>query len=81
MYGDEFTAYIVGLGFASNKATMISYMVPFDLMVRDIEMVTGRRVVEPVWEGDPRGTTPDSAWTCTQKPSSAQSKESYKPAR
>jgi hypothetical protein len=38
---------VIGLGFAGNHASLASYMIPMDLVVEDIERVTGGRVVEP----------------------------------
>ncbi|KAJ4286490.1 hypothetical protein N0V90_013190 [Kalmusia sp. IMI 367209] len=43
---------IVGLGFAANDANLASYMEPFDLVVKDIEDVTGGKVVEPRYAGN-----------------------------
>jgi hypothetical protein len=43
----NFKATIVGLLYASNEYTRVSYMIPFDLVVRDIEHVTGQTVVQP----------------------------------
>lgn len=40
-------AYIVGLGFAASDYAFISYMMPMDLIVKDIEEVTHLKVVEP----------------------------------
>ncbi|PSN70762.1 hypothetical protein BS50DRAFT_584352 [Corynespora cassiicola Philippines] len=42
---------IVGLGFSGNKSTLASYMMPFDLLVEDIEEVTGGRVIQPYFAG------------------------------
>ena len=56
-YGDPLTAYMVGLAFASNQASMVSYMTPFDLLVKDIKLVTGQRMVEPAWAREAPGTT------------------------
>lgn len=44
-------AIIVGTGFASDGSTMLSYMVPIDRGVRDIERVTGAKVITPVFDG------------------------------
>jgi hypothetical protein len=38
---------IIGLGFAGNEACLASYMIPMDLVVEDIERVTGGKVIEP----------------------------------
>jgi hypothetical protein len=49
-------ATIVGLLYASNEHTHVSYMIPFDLVVRDIEYVTGQTVVQPEFvDYDTRG--------------------------
>ncbi|KAI1560131.1 hypothetical protein PtrEW7m1_011665 [Pyrenophora tritici-repentis] len=49
-------ATIVGLLYASNEHTHVSYMIPFDLVVRDIEHVTGQTVVQPEFvDYDTRG--------------------------
>ncbi|KAF3035409.1 hypothetical protein E8E12_001806 [Didymella heteroderae] len=40
-------ASVVGLGFCANNATNVSYMTPFDLLVKDIENVTGAIIIEP----------------------------------
>ena len=40
-------AYIAGLGFAAFDHAFISYMMPMDVIVKDIEKVTGLEVVEP----------------------------------
>jgi len=40
-------ATLVGLLYASNEYTRVSYMIPFDLVVQDIEYVTGQKVVQP----------------------------------
>jgi hypothetical protein len=45
-------APIVGLGFAGNDATLASYMMPIDLILKDIESVTGSKVVEPLYAGE-----------------------------
>jgi hypothetical protein len=44
-------AIIVGLGFASCLRTVVSYMIPFDLVVRDMELRTGKTVVRPKYLG------------------------------
>ncbi|KAF2654353.1 hypothetical protein K491DRAFT_717172 [Lophiostoma macrostomum CBS 122681] len=38
---------IIGLSFAANNATYASYMMPMDLIVENIEAVTGGKVIEP----------------------------------
>ncbi|KAF2113620.1 hypothetical protein BDV96DRAFT_601106 [Lophiotrema nucula] len=38
---------IVGLGFAANDDSYASYMIPMDLVIEDIERVTGAKVIEP----------------------------------
>ncbi|KAH8730967.1 hypothetical protein GQ44DRAFT_823101 [Phaeosphaeriaceae sp. PMI808] len=43
---------IVGLGFAANDNTHASYMMPMDLVVEDIERVTGGKVEEPSYGGE-----------------------------
>ncbi|CAE7020408.1 hypothetical protein PTTW11_03059 [Pyrenophora teres f. teres] len=49
-------ATIVGLLYASNEYTHVSYMIPFDFVVRDIEHVTGQTVVQPEFvDYDTRG--------------------------
>jgi hypothetical protein len=49
-------ATIVGLLYASNEHTHVSYMIPFDLVVRDIEHVTSQTVVQPEFvDYDTRG--------------------------
>ena len=40
-------ATVVGLLYAFNEHTRVSYMIPFDLVVRDIELVTGQKVSKP----------------------------------
>jgi hypothetical protein len=42
---------IVGLGFAGNDCSCASYMLPMDLVVKDIEEVTGGKVIEPRYAG------------------------------
>ncbi|PSN71736.1 hypothetical protein BS50DRAFT_629873 [Corynespora cassiicola Philippines] len=49
-------ATIVGLGFAGNSRTRISYMQPMDLVVKDIEEITGCKVVYPRFVGEEPGT-------------------------
>jgi hypothetical protein len=44
-------AMIVGLAFAGKTEQMISYMIPMDLVVQDIQSVTGLNVVEPTLAG------------------------------
>ncbi|USP79246.1 hypothetical protein yc1106_06520 [Curvularia clavata] len=39
----------VGLLFASNPCTRASYMIPMDLVIRDIEHVTGQTVTQPTF--------------------------------
>jgi hypothetical protein len=41
-------APVVGLGFGYNKVTGSAYMMPMDLVVKDIKDVTGKRVTHPV---------------------------------
>ncbi|KAF2243053.1 hypothetical protein BU26DRAFT_438077 [Trematosphaeria pertusa] len=43
---------IVGLGFAGNDVTLASYMIPMDLVVQDIEEITGGKVIEPQYAGE-----------------------------
>jgi len=40
-------AMVVGLGFAANLLTRVAYMMPMDLVIRDIESVTGFTVTSP----------------------------------
>jgi len=40
-------ATIVSLLYASNEHSRVAYMIPFDLVVRDIELVTGQKVSKP----------------------------------
>ncbi|KAH8711832.1 hypothetical protein GQ44DRAFT_731066 [Phaeosphaeriaceae sp. PMI808] len=42
---------ILGLGFAANADLYTSYMMPFDLIIADIEKVTGVKVIEPECSG------------------------------
>jgi len=56
----EKKAIVVGLGFAANRVTMVSYMMPIDLVLKDIEKVTGCGVIEPVFGGECLGDLPDS---------------------
>jgi hypothetical protein len=53
------SAKIVGLGFASNTVTMVSYMQPMDLVVADVERVTGRTWAFPTYGGLVQGETPE----------------------
>ncbi|KAF2256195.1 hypothetical protein BU26DRAFT_412548 [Trematosphaeria pertusa] len=53
--GDDSTSCIVGLGFASNRATLVSYMMPMELVVADIEKVTGGQVLKPTYSGKAAG--------------------------
>lgn len=57
-------AAIVALGFASDSATMLSYGVPFDLVVKDIEKVTGADVKSPFFDGEAVG---DATWNLAEK--------------
>lgn len=41
-------APIVGLGYAANEHTLVSYIMPMDLIIADIQHVTGMRVTYPV---------------------------------
>ncbi|KAF2789345.1 hypothetical protein K505DRAFT_365686 [Melanomma pulvis-pyrius CBS 109.77] len=43
---------IVGLGFAANDVSSVSYMMPMDLIVQDIEYVTGGKVIDPQNAGE-----------------------------
>ncbi|KAF2785417.1 hypothetical protein K505DRAFT_369488 [Melanomma pulvis-pyrius CBS 109.77] len=43
---------VVGLGFGDNFASCASYMMPIDLVMRNIEQVTGGRVTYPVYRGN-----------------------------
>jgi hypothetical protein len=49
---------VVGLGFAANDSTMVSYMTPMSLVVRDIAKITGCEIVEPVEAEDAQGGSP-----------------------
>jgi len=40
-------ATVIGLLYASNEYSRVAYMIPFDLVVRDIELVTDQKVVKP----------------------------------
>jgi hypothetical protein len=51
-------ASVVGLGFAANDSTMVSYMTPMSLVVRDIAKITGCEIVEPVEAEDAQGASP-----------------------
>jgi len=42
---------IIGMGFAANDGNLASYMMPFDVLVEDIEDVTGGKVIEPRFAG------------------------------
>jgi hypothetical protein len=51
-------ASVVGLGLATNDSTMVSYMMPMSLVVRDIAKITGCEIVEPVEAEDAQGGSP-----------------------
>jgi hypothetical protein len=58
---DGHDATVLGLGFAANSATLVSYMTPFDLVVADIEHVTGYKVKMPEYHEASLGSIiPDS---------------------
>jgi len=42
---------ILGMGFAANDANLTSYMMPFDLLVEDIEEATHGKIIEPHFAG------------------------------
>jgi len=44
-------ACIAGLTFASNPGTLVSYMTPMDLVIKDIENSTGGTVKQPTYAG------------------------------
>ncbi|KAF2873240.1 hypothetical protein BDV95DRAFT_593597 [Massariosphaeria phaeospora] len=48
---DSKEAYIAGLAFASNDYFLLSYMMPMDVVVKDIEAVTGGKVTMPANKG------------------------------
>lgn len=45
-------APIIGLGFSGNDVSGVSYMMPIDLILKDIEAVTGGKVIEPRYAGE-----------------------------
>lgn len=49
--GNDRDVLIAGLAFGASDYTLVSYMMPFDLVVRDIESVTRLKVVEPEFAG------------------------------
>jgi hypothetical protein len=51
-------AAAVGLGFAANEATNMSYMTPMGLVIRDIESITGAKVVQPESTAEAKGANP-----------------------
>jgi hypothetical protein len=51
-------AAAVGLGFAANEATNMSYMTPMGLVIRDIESITGAKVVQPESTAEAKGASP-----------------------
>jgi hypothetical protein len=53
-------AVVVGLGYAANRVTMVSYVMPIDFVQKDIEHVTGCRMTEPVYGGECLGDMPYS---------------------
>lgn len=53
-------APIVGLGFGMNEVTGSAYMMPFDLVVSDIEKCTGMKIVQPRKDGEARPEEPSS---------------------
>ncbi|KAF2116014.1 hypothetical protein BDV96DRAFT_598798 [Lophiotrema nucula] len=54
---------IVGLGFGHNGATGTAYMMPFDLVVNDIQDVTGQTVVLPKYDGEATPAPPRTSAT------------------
>ncbi|KAF2864682.1 hypothetical protein BDV95DRAFT_613333 [Massariosphaeria phaeospora] len=48
---DSKEAYIAGLAFASNEQFLLSYMMPMDVVVKDIEAVTSGKVTMPANKG------------------------------
>lgn len=42
-------ATIVGVLFASNEFSQVSYMMPMDMVIRDIEYVTKQKVTQPTF--------------------------------
>lgn len=48
---DKKEALIAGLAFCTHPSTLLSYMIPMDLVVEDIESVTGWKVAEPKYCG------------------------------
>ncbi|KAF2792312.1 hypothetical protein K505DRAFT_418517 [Melanomma pulvis-pyrius CBS 109.77] len=44
-------ALIAGLAFANNPSSLLSYMMPIDMVIKDIESATGCTVVEPKYSG------------------------------
>ncbi|KAF2257189.1 hypothetical protein BU26DRAFT_513887 [Trematosphaeria pertusa] len=48
---DKHEALIAGLALGSHEELRLSYMAPMDLVVQDIESVTGWKVVEPTFAG------------------------------
>ncbi|KAF2000647.1 hypothetical protein P154DRAFT_522260, partial [Amniculicola lignicola CBS 123094] len=55
---DEYDGVVVGLGFARNKLTKASYMMPMDLVMKSIEKTTDCKVLEPVYVGEVPGREP-----------------------
>lgn len=53
------TAPIVGLGFAGNDVTCASYLIPMDLVIKDIETLTDMKVIEPVYLSEADGCIPE----------------------
>jgi hypothetical protein len=51
-------AVAVGLKFAANEATNVSYMTPMRLVIRDIESITGAKVVQPESAAEAKGASP-----------------------
>ncbi|KAF2734221.1 hypothetical protein EJ04DRAFT_251443 [Polyplosphaeria fusca] len=43
---------ILGVGFASNDSSLVSYMMPMDLVINSIEEVTGGKVMYPKFAGN-----------------------------
>jgi len=48
---DTHKALVVGLAFGSTRSDMLSYMMPIDLVIQDIEAVTECKVIDPPFAG------------------------------
>ena len=48
-------ATVVGLGMGGNQATKVAYMCPIDLIITDIESLTGGTVTYPADVGEVKG--------------------------